>query len=65
MAGDAKSAETMRDLIETVAVFRDPLRPGGREVETTGRLAALVGEKAFPNGIRASGEVVAGEGFKL
>lgn len=53
MAGDSESAEAMRDLIETVTVFRDPSRLGGVEVEIAGRLTALLGEKAFPSGVRA------------
>jgi site-specific DNA recombinase len=52
-------------LIETVTVFRDPSRLGGVEVEIAGRLSALLGEKAFPNGVKASGGVVvAGEGLE-
>ncbi|UVK47119.1 transporter substrate-binding domain-containing protein [Mesorhizobium sp. AR07] len=47
--GDSESAEAMRDLIETVTVFRDPSRIGGIEVEISGRLTALLGEGAFPH----------------
>ncbi|CCV15958.1 hypothetical protein MESS4_830178 [Mesorhizobium sp. STM 4661] len=65
VAGDAESAEAMRDLIETVTVFRDPLKIGGIEVEIAGRLTALLGENAFPNGVKAvGGKVVAGEGLE-
>lgn len=46
--GDSESAEAMRDLIETVTVFRDPSRIGGIEIEIAGRLTALLGEGAFP-----------------
>ncbi len=66
VAGDSESAEAMRDLIETVTVFRDPSRLGGVEVEIAGRLTALLGEKAFPNDVSASGGmVVAGERYRL
>ncbi|TGQ32437.1 recombinase family protein [Mesorhizobium sp. M00.F.Ca.ET.216.01.1.1] len=65
VAGDSESAEAMRDLIETVTVFRDPLRIGGIEVEIAGRLTALLGENAFPNGVKGVwGKVVAGEGLE-
>jgi len=47
--GDSECAEAMRDLIETVTVFRDPSRIGGIEVEIAGRLTALLGESAFPH----------------
>lgn len=64
MAGDSESAEAMRDLIETVTVFRDPSRLGGVEVEIAGRLTALLGENAFPNGVKAvGGKVVAGDRY--
>lgn len=42
-AGDAEAAEAIRDLIETVTVFRDPARLGGVAVEMAGRLSALLG----------------------
>ncbi|MER9019817.1 recombinase family protein [Mesorhizobium sp. M0898] len=65
VAGDSETAETMRDLIETVTVFRDPSRIGGIEVEIAGRLTALLGEDAFPNGVKGVwGKVVAGEGLE-
>lgn len=54
--GDPESAEAMRDLIETVKVFRDPSRIGGVEVEIAGRLTALLGEGAFPHGVKEWGE---------
>ena len=47
--GDSECAEAMRDLIETVTVFRDSSRIGGIEVEIAGRLTALLGESAFPH----------------
>ncbi|MER8405687.1 recombinase family protein [Mesorhizobium sp. M1307] len=65
VAGDSETAEAMRDLIETVTVFRDPSRIGGIEVEIAGRLTALLGEDAFPNGVKGMwGKVVAGEGLE-
>ena len=48
-AGDSEAAEAIRDLIETVTVFRDPSRPGGVTVEIAGRLTALLHEPVFPH----------------
>jgi site-specific DNA recombinase len=39
-AGDGEAAEAVRDLVETVTLFRDPGRPGGVAVEIAGRLDA-------------------------
>ncbi|WP_442868855.1 recombinase family protein [Bradyrhizobium sp. CCBAU 53380] len=64
-AGDGEAAEAIRDLVETVTVFRDPGRPSGVAVEIAGRLNALVGEKAYPNQVKGVwGKVVAGEGLE-
>ena len=64
-AGDSDAAEAIRDLVETVTVFRDPARPGGVMVEIAGRLNALLGENAYPNKVRGVwGKVVAGEGLE-
>lgn len=64
-AGDLEAAEAMRDLIETVTVFRDEARPGGVTVEIAGRLNALLGAQAYPNGIKGVwGKVVAEEGLE-
>ncbi|WP_181180444.1 hypothetical protein [Mesorhizobium sp. B1-1-7] len=61
-SGDSECAEAMRDLVETVTVFRDPSRIGGVEVEMAGRLTALLGEGAFPHGTKGvGGMVVAGD----
>jgi site-specific DNA recombinase len=49
--GDSDAADAIRELAETVTVFRDPSRPGGVEVEIAGQLTALLGETAFPNGV--------------
>lgn len=51
-AGDSEAAEAMRDLIETVTVFRDATRPGGVTVEIGGRLNALLGAQAYPNAVK-------------
>jgi len=62
--GDSDAAEAIRDLVETVTVFRDPARLGGVMVEIAGRLNALLGENAYPNKVRGVwGKVVAGERF--
>ena len=64
-AGDTEAAEALRDLIETVTVFRDETRPGGVLVEISGRLTALLGEHAYPNRVRGVwGKVVAEEGLE-
>jgi site-specific DNA recombinase len=55
---------SIRDLVETVTVRRDGSE-GGIEVTIAGRLNALLGEKASPNGLRAMyGLVVAEDGFE-
>jgi site-specific DNA recombinase len=65
LAGDSESAEVMQDLVETVTVFRDSRKLGGVEVEIVGRLTALLGEKAYPNGVRGVwGKMVAEEGLE-
>ena len=62
IAGDSDGAEAMRDLVETVTVFRDTSRPGRVEVEIAGRLTALLGAPAYPNGVKGVwGKVVAEE----
>lgn len=60
--GDAAGAEALRELVDTVTVRRE----GSRVFVTiAGRLNALLGDKAFPNGIRSSGgKMVAEEGFE-
>jgi hypothetical protein len=64
-AGDGEAAEAIRDLVETVTVFRDPERPGGVCVEIAGRLNALLGDSAYPNRVRGVwGRVVAREGLE-
>jgi site-specific DNA recombinase len=64
--GNPDYAEALRDLVETVTVRRDPGRPGGIEITIAGRLNSLLGEKAFPNGLRRAvcGLVVAEDGFE-
>ena len=64
-SGDGEASEAIRDLIDTVTVFRDPDHLGGVRVEIAGRLNALLGEKAFPNRVKGAwGKVVAGEGLE-
>lgn len=64
-AGDAEAAEAIRDLVETVTVFRDSARPGRVAVEIAGRLNALLGQEAYPNRVKGVwGKVVAGEGLE-
>jgi site-specific DNA recombinase len=64
-AGDSDAAEAIRELVETVTVFRDPSLPGGATVEIAGRLNSLLGEQAYPNKVRGVwGKMVAGEGLE-
>ena len=59
-AGDSEAADAIRELIDTVTVYRDSSRPGGVAVEISGRLNALLGEQAYPNKVRGVwGKVVA------
>jgi site-specific DNA recombinase len=57
-AGDPKGMAAIRELVESVTVERDDSRPGGVRVLITGRLNAVLGEKAFPDGVCS--KVVAG-----
>ncbi|WP_456798949.1 recombinase family protein [Bradyrhizobium sp. USDA 4473] len=64
-AGDGEAAEAIRDLVDTVTVFRDPARLGGVAIEIAGRLNALLGPAAYPNLERGVwGKMVAGEGLE-
>ena len=64
-AGDSEGAEALRELVETVTIFRDLSRVGGVEIKIAGRLNALLGENAHPNRRRGVwGSVVAAEGFE-
>ena len=66
IAGDSEATEAIRDLVETVTVFRDPTRPGGVTVEIAGRLTALLHEPIFPNNVRGVwGKVVARGRYRL
>jgi hypothetical protein len=59
-AGNIEYFEALRDLVETVTV-RPGSEPGRVEVTIEGRLAALLGVEAFPNGRRGvCGTLVAG-----
>ena len=51
-AGDSEVAEAIRDLVETVTVFRNSSHPGGVTVEIVGRLNTLLGEQADPHNVR-------------
>src|SRR5262245_48216616 len=51
VAGDIEGAEAVRDLVESVTVR--PRAGGGVECEISGRLNALLGDRAYPNGIRS------------
>ena len=63
--GDTECSEAIRDLVETVTVFRDSTRAGGVQVEISGRLTALLGEQAYPNRVRGVwGKMVAEEGLE-
>jgi len=65
-AADAEAAGAIRDLVETVPVFRDPARPGGVAVEIAGRLNALLSQEAYPNRVKGVwGKVVAGERYRM
>ncbi|MFZ3180753.1 MAG: hypothetical protein WA156_11195 [Methylocystis silviterrae] len=60
--GDTECSEAIRDLVETVTVFRDHTRAGGVQVEIGGRLTALLGEQAYPNRVKGVwGKMVAEE----
>jgi site-specific DNA recombinase len=61
-AGDHDGFAAVREFIESVIVRRDPARQGGVEVTVTGRLNAVLGEKAYPNGV--CGALVAGAGIE-
>jgi len=62
-AGNTEYAEALRDLVEIVTVRPGP-EPGRVEVTIEGRLAALLGPEAFPNGRRSvCGTLVAGARF--
>jgi len=59
-AGDTEAAEAIRDLVETVTVFRDPAHLSGLAVEIAGRLNTLLGREAYPNRVKGVwGKVVA------
>src|SRR5580658_630418 len=64
-AGDSDAADALRDLIDTITVFRGADGPGKVEIEISGKLTALLGENAYPHGVRGVwGLMVAGEGFE-
>ncbi len=64
-SGDTEAAQAMRDLVQSVKVFRDDTRSGGVIVEITGRLNSLLGENAYPNRVKGVwGSMVAEEGLE-
>jgi site-specific DNA recombinase len=64
-AGDSEAAEAIRDLVDTITVFRNPSHLGGVTVEIVGRLNALLGEQAFPHRAQGVwGKMVAREGLE-
>ena len=62
--GDSEPARILRELIETVTVKAEPSAPSGLRIEIAGRLRALLGERAFPNGFVVCGTLVAEDGFE-
>jgi site-specific DNA recombinase len=62
-AGDPNGIAAIRELVESVTVERAEGRPGGVKVLITGRLNAILGEKAYPDGV--CGKVVAGARIEL
>jgi site-specific DNA recombinase len=64
-SGDRECAEAIRELVETVTVYRDPSEPGAIEIEISGRLNSILGERAYPNGVKRVWELmVAREGLE-
>ncbi|MDP1628816.1 MAG: recombinase family protein [Parvibaculum sp.] len=61
--GDGDAAAALRDLVESVTLHPDPARDGGIHIEVKGRLTALLGPGAWPNGV-SCGVVVAEDGFE-
>ena len=61
---DGEGVQAVRQLVSAVIV-RSTTNRGGVEVEVAGRLSPLLGERAYPNGIRRVwGTMVAEEGFE-
>ena len=59
--GDAEPSAALRDLVDRVTVTRDPKVVGGVDVEISGRLNGLLGPKAYPNRVRAMGDLMVAE----
>lgn len=51
-SGDRECAEAIRELVETVTIYRDPSEPGAVEIEIAGRLNSILGDRAYPNGVK-------------
>ncbi|WP_082767490.1 recombinase family protein [Bosea sp. PAMC 26642] len=60
--GDGDGATALRDLVDSVTVYRDKSRSDGISIEIAGRLNALLGEEAYPNAVCFG--MVAGEGLE-
>lgn len=58
-SGQGEGHAVLRELVESVTVYRDETRSDRISVEIAGRLNSLLGEKAYPN--RVCGVVVAGD----
>jgi hypothetical protein len=61
-----KCSVAIRDLVESVTVFRDTTRAGGVLVEISGRLTAVLGEQAHPNRLHGAwGKMVAEARYRM
>jgi len=58
--GEPDYAQAIRDLIERITVRRDPDEPNGVQIEITGRLEKLLGEKLLPSGKGVGGTIGSG-----
>jgi site-specific DNA recombinase len=61
---DGPAAAIIRELVETITVHAVPGEAGKLRIEIAGRLRALLGEQAFPNGSVGSRKLVAEDGFE-
>lgn len=53
--GDPEARGALRELVEKVTIHPDDTRRGGFMIEVSGRMAAILGEEAFPNRLRRQG----------
>jgi hypothetical protein len=61
--GEPDHARAIRELIERITVRRDPNDPGAVQIEITGRLERLLGEKVFPRRRSVGGTSGSGGGI--